>query len=306
MVTIGYAEERLQLLNANHRDLAKFESPSDSNYRSLRNRLASTVQQIRQEIQESQISLPPPDLTLSELPNLLNLPNLPDLYQSTANEMEEIARYLSVDQSAEDNLSSLNDTRLNGSCSWLTAKPSFQEWWSSLAPRYFWLKGAPASGKSVLASYIIEYLKENPTCYYFFRKGDKTGNNLSSFLRSMAFQMAQTNPAIRSALFQLSQQGPPIDIRNQRSIWNKVYTSCVFHITLNKPYVFTRLFKIYRLQSRPTGIIGLSMPWTRQLRKDRWMSTSSFYQKSTTTFLSRSSSQANLVTHWTICSYNFH
>jgi hypothetical protein len=236
LTTIGYAEERIQLLNANHRDLAKFETTSDSNYRSLRNRLASTVDQIRMDTDEIRTGTGfPSPAACTKSPNPPSLPSLPVLYQGRANEIEEIAKYLSIDPSADEKLSTLNDTRLNGSCSWLTNKASFQEWWSSSAPRYFWLKGAPASGKSMLASYIIKYLEGSPVCYYFFKKGDKTDNNLSSFLRSMAMQMAQKNPAIRSAIYHLSQQGPPIDVRNQKTIWNTVFTSCVFNITFSNP-----------------------------------------------------------------------
>lgn len=260
----GYAEERVQLLNANHRDLAKFESVNDSNYRSLRNRLASTVQQIRdelqklQELKEHQPLLfdpkehqPLPLRPLDPEPDLGEVPSLSRFQSSNEHEqMEIIGAYLSIDQSPDDNLSSLDDTRLKGSCSWLPAKDSFQEWRSSSTPRYFWLKGAPASGKSTIASYVIEYLKGSPICYYFFKTGEKMAPDLSSFLCSMAYQMARVNPVVRGALFQLSQQGPPIDIRNQRSIWHNVFTGCVFHEKFQRPYVFFyNLLEFCRLHS---------------------------------------------------------
>ncbi|KAI4654839.1 uncharacterized protein J4E78_007016 [Alternaria triticimaculans] len=235
--TLGYAEERIQLLNANHRDLAKFETKLDSNYRSLRNRLASTIDQIRLEMQKQTT---PSNFSSMEIgiktPDASVLLSLPELYQSRANEMEEIAKYLSIDASDDKRLSTLNNTRMTGSGSWLTNRTSFREWRSPPAPRYFWLKGTPASGKSMLASYVIEFLQDSPVCHYFFNKGDKTDNNVSSFLRSMALQMAQINPVVRSAIFRLSQKGPPIDARNQRTIWNTVFTSCVFHVTFPTPH----------------------------------------------------------------------
>ncbi|KAI4927152.1 uncharacterized protein J4E92_006317 [Alternaria infectoria] len=201
----GYAEERIQLLNANHRDLAKFETTLDSNYRSLRNRLASTIDQIRLEMQKQTTPSNFSSMGIGiKTPDASVLRSLPELYQSRANEMEEIA--------------------------------NFREWRSPPAPRYFWLKGTPASGKSMLASYVIEFLQDSPVCHYFFNKGDKTDNNVSSFLRSMALQMAQINPVVRSAIFRLSQKGPPIDARNQRTIWNTVFTSCVFHVTFPTPH----------------------------------------------------------------------
>jgi hypothetical protein len=42
----GYPDERIQTLNADHRQICKFDSPDDSNFRTLRNRLASTVKDI--------------------------------------------------------------------------------------------------------------------------------------------------------------------------------------------------------------------------------------------------------------------
>lgn len=39
----GFKNERRQLINANHRDICKFDSPDDSNYITLRNALSSAV-----------------------------------------------------------------------------------------------------------------------------------------------------------------------------------------------------------------------------------------------------------------------
>lgn len=226
--TLGYAEERTQLLNATHINLAKFESVEDSNYRSLRNRLAATVQQIR-SVSKLQQQMP-----FIEEETVLH--EEPSSYETSEEQMGAISNYLSLDYIPEEILLTLDDTRLKGSCSWLTFKPKFQEWLNSDTPRYFWLKGPPACGKSILASYVIDYLKDSPTCYYFFKTGEKVIPSLSSFLRSMAYQMARTNPAVREALFQLSQQGPPIDIRNHKSIWHNVFTGCVSHEKFKKPH----------------------------------------------------------------------
>ena len=44
--TLGYSHERIALLNADHRGMCKFEQPSDSNYRTLRNAFTTTVNDI--------------------------------------------------------------------------------------------------------------------------------------------------------------------------------------------------------------------------------------------------------------------
>lgn len=46
---LGYSRERTALLNADHRSVCKFELPSDSNYKTLRNALATTVDLIVSE-----------------------------------------------------------------------------------------------------------------------------------------------------------------------------------------------------------------------------------------------------------------
>jgi hypothetical protein len=44
--TLGYPQERIALLNADHRGICKFDQPSDSNYKTLRNAFISTVESI--------------------------------------------------------------------------------------------------------------------------------------------------------------------------------------------------------------------------------------------------------------------
>ncbi|KAK8102609.1 hypothetical protein PG984_015755 [Apiospora sp. TS-2023a] len=225
--TLGYAEERPQLMNACHRDLAKFESNQDSNYRSLRNRLAATVHQIMAERPHQLAPLLEQEPLTSETSVL---------QQSPAEQMDAIGVYLGIDRTADENKESLDVTRQQGSCAWLTAKPSFQEWRYSKAPRYFWLKGPPACGKSMLTSYIIDYFKDSPTCFYFFKAADKTAPTLGTFLCSMAYQMAKINIEVRKSIFQLAQQAPPVDARNSKSIWHNIFVPCVFHTKFQRPY----------------------------------------------------------------------
>jgi hypothetical protein len=47
--TLGCEGERTALLNADHRDVCKFDSQSDPNYRTLRNALSSTLDKVVSE-----------------------------------------------------------------------------------------------------------------------------------------------------------------------------------------------------------------------------------------------------------------
>ncbi|KAF5696237.1 wd40 repeat protein [Fusarium globosum] len=104
--TLGYAEERPQLLNANHKNLIKFRDITDTNYRSLRNRLAATMEQIRANIvtidkaenpgvKDQKGKLP----ILSPNPNNRTLPEPLLLYHNTPDDeqLKAIYRYLSMD-----------------------------------------------------------------------------------------------------------------------------------------------------------------------------------------------------------------
>ena len=190
---LGYAEERRQLLNAAHRDLARFPDIGDSNYRTLRNRLASTIKQIRQ-IAVSDTRPPSPSITIEK----------PPPYATTSEQIDAIGTYLKIEHVPQDVLLSHNDTRLESSCSWITAKPSFLKWLETTESRYFWLRGPPGCGKSILSSHIVEYLKDSPVCSHFFKAGEKATTSVGGFLRSMAYQMAVVSPAIQASLYQLS------------------------------------------------------------------------------------------------------
>lgn len=226
-MTLGYAEERRQLLNAGHRELARFPNSEDSNYRSLRNRLASTIQQIRQDI-----------LARSQPPSPPLEPGAKSHEPPTAEkQLDEIRRYLKVEQDPEDVLLTHNDTRLESSCSWITTKPSFTQWLETNESRYFWLKGPPGCGKSILASHIVEYLKDSPVCSHFFKAGERETTSISGFLRSMAYQMARVNPEIRESLHQLARRSSPVEIQNHKSIWKDVFMDCVFSEDYPQTYV---------------------------------------------------------------------
>lgn len=46
---LGYKDEMIYPMNANHRDVCKFESPTDPNYRTVRNALVLAVEDILQD-----------------------------------------------------------------------------------------------------------------------------------------------------------------------------------------------------------------------------------------------------------------
>ena len=124
-------------------------------------------------------------------------------------------------------------------CGWVLEQVPFLEWAHDPAtkPRVLWLHGGAASGKSVLASFIINHLAQlGVSCQYFFvRFGDQSKQSLSTVLRSLAYQIAQSLPAFRHGLTRLIDEATKLDTADAQTIWNRVFKSILFKIRLDLP-----------------------------------------------------------------------
>ncbi|KAL8781299.1 MAG: hypothetical protein Q9213_006074 [Squamulea squamosa] len=156
---------------------------------------------------------------------LLNSKNVEDL--------QKVETLLAVSEKPEDDYLFFRDRWMPGTCQWILLHPLFNDWLrESSSSGVLWLHALPASGKSILSSYIIDYLgKAGTLCeYYYFRFGDQTKRSLSTCLRVLAFQIAQHVPAFREALNRLSDAGFTLEKADARTIWQKVYVSILFKI----------------------------------------------------------------------------
>ena len=143
--------------------------------------------------------------------------------------MQALSRYLNVSGPPIDELSSLEDARLPGSCEWLSSKKTFLDWqFNDESQRYFWLTGQPATGKSVITAHVIECLDENSSSYYFFGHRDHNRSSLSALLLSIAYQMAQKSRVIREKLLELSQDDSLLDKDDYRGIWRRLFIGGIF------------------------------------------------------------------------------
>lgn len=199
-------------MNADHNNLTKFSDRKDTNYRTVRNRLAKTMADIRKV-----------NCTLSDA----LFGKRPDS-ETVHAQLDTLRTYLKIETDPADALSKIPDVRVEGSCRWLTDETSFKNWLSSPSPRYYWLEGSPGAGKTMLSTHLIEQLDNAPTCFHFFGGGENSSSNLGSFLSSMAYQMAVINPGVRNALLILVQQGTKLNHRNFRSLWQTIFVGCIF------------------------------------------------------------------------------
>ncbi|CAN9258661.1 unnamed protein product [Alternaria alternata] len=97
-----------------------------------------------------------------------------------------------------------------GTCSWILNDMAFQEWFKHqenivTVPNLLWLNGKPGSGKTVLASFIVEEarkLESNPTVlFFYFKKEDSDRNNFLSMARTLLSQILQQSPYILDYLY---------------------------------------------------------------------------------------------------------
>lgn len=155
-------------------------------------------------------------------------------------QVKDLEKYLGWSEKLEDDLITVQDARMSGTCEWWSAKKSYLKWrdFAVDAPRVLWINGKPAAGKSVLAGYAISQLQRmNADCsYFFFKYGDKSKSQLSACLRSLAFQMACTNVQVRETLSEMKKDDIKFDNDNERTIWRKLFLSGIFQTEFPRHY----------------------------------------------------------------------
>ncbi|GIJ87379.1 hypothetical protein Asppvi_006285 [Aspergillus pseudoviridinutans] len=213
--TLGYPKERRIPLNADHRSICKFEAPTDPNYILIRNALAVTINSAAESAQKSKERL-------------------------LRSDINDLSEYLDVSDKFEDDLILVQAVRLPGTCEWIKSKESYLEWQDNdlNAARVLWLYGKPASGKSVLSGYLVSLLRtEHDACsFFFFKHGDRSKSQLSTCLRSLAFQMACVNTEIRQLLIEMRKRGVKLDGDDDRILWRRLFTSGIFKTNFQRHY----------------------------------------------------------------------
>ena len=143
-------------------------------------------------------------------------------------------------EALEDDLAIVADSRIPGTCEWFSTQARFLGWrdFAPAAPSILWVNGKPAAGKSILAGYAIEQLqKQDADCsYFFFKYRDKSKSRLGACLRSLAFQMACSNPRVRDTLLEMQNDEINFDSDNERTIWRQMFLSRIFQSELPQHY----------------------------------------------------------------------
>lgn len=211
LAVLGYSNERTAYVNANHREICKYSSQTDPNYLTIRNALASAIEGFR----------------------ICDKPLKRDLGTEQRHLLDD---FLDIYDAAEDDFMDVDSQRMRGSCEWLTDKKSFQTWRDSPTMQIYWISAKPATGKTVLSGYIIKYLKdlEYDCGFYFFDYADKVKTTVSTFLRSIAYQMAINHEEVERAVLDICEKDCQLAKADYRTIWRKLFLDGILKVKLDR------------------------------------------------------------------------
>ena len=150
-----------------------------------------------------------------------------------------LEEYLAVPETFDRDYNFFHDRRARGTCKWILANTSFVEWLADdrLKPRVLWIHGNPASGKSIISSFLINHLAKRslPCQYFFIRFTDLEKRALSVLLRSLAWQIANSIPQYAEQLIELQKAATNLKAKDFRSIWQFLYMQSLFQLAILDP-----------------------------------------------------------------------
>jgi WD40 repeat protein/pimeloyl-ACP methyl ester carboxylesterase len=210
---LGYTKEISRPLDADHHGICKYSSPDDSNYVSVRNALSSLVKRFRSR-------------------------GVAAVGARMSEETKDLEKFLAVFSGPEEDLSSVRRWWIPGTCDWLLHEPGIRSWLETKQESCVtWFCAPPASGKSTLSAHIISHLHDSGAAcqYFFFKFDDPNKRSLSTFLRSIAYQIARDIPAFKRSLIELSTEGLKLEKVDSMLIWKKLFESILFAMDLSIP-----------------------------------------------------------------------
>lgn len=158
--------------------------------------------------------------------------------------IKRIEAVLGIRESPENELTAFRNKAMDGTSLWITRRRDYIDWIQNCEepqrPRLFWLIGLPATGKTVLASVVINHLQlHGEECqYHFFNSGHQAKQTVAYCLRSIASQLVRTNEEFRDKLFTLHEEyGIAFTSQNQNFgvIWEKIFEGIIFKMRFKKP-----------------------------------------------------------------------
>lgn len=154
------------------------------------------------------------------------------------NEFKLVQKLFIANQGLEDDFAFLRQRWTPGTCGWILSEPYFKLWLEDASgSRITWLNAPPASGKSVLTTYIVNHVRGlGHFCQYFLINfGDPTKRSPAALLSSIGLQIAEDIPAFRREVAKFSREGVSLEKKDARFTWHKIFTSVLSQMVLPTP-----------------------------------------------------------------------
>ena len=212
MAVLGYPNEQSTYLNADHRGVCKYVDQTDPNYQTVRNALASTIDRVITSVILSR--------------NEIN-----------QDERRRLGGYLGVSDAPEEDFLDIDSLRLNGSCEWLIEKNNFMDWRDSANTQLYHISAKPATGKTVLSGKVVRHLRDlnRDIAFFFFDYRNKVQTTISSFLLSMAAQMAHMHSGVLQAALAICEIDDQLREADYRTIWRKLFIGGILRTSFARP-----------------------------------------------------------------------
>ena len=226
---LGYPQEYSSPLVADHHGVCKFPSDADEKYVCVKNVLMMIRSKLLSETGNSSLT------------NIINRPSQRGADERRSSNLEiarDLRDILGISDSTELEFNIKKTQRLKGSCQWLPHKQAFRSWIEPAGSDrpIFVLTGPPATGKSILASFVVDWIKDaslQKTCqHYFFVSADQTKRTISHCLRVIAFQLAMRYDTVREALFRLKDEtNATFEQQSSKDVWEKLFQGIILRVS---------------------------------------------------------------------------
>ncbi|KAH8655731.1 hypothetical protein BX600DRAFT_470218 [Xylariales sp. PMI_506] len=171
VATLGLNGEVVKSMNRNHENLSRYSGSTTPDFQSLSHQISVLLKRYG-----------PWKHDMTQLSPMARKERLQHFF------FQDVGSCVNF----RDHLSQL----VPGTCHWIKYHPVFSDWKSSTTdgPTFIWIHGPLGAGKTSLAAFIVDLLKQAPGhCHYhFFRAHNTSMSSLMSFVGSMAMQMGES------------------------------------------------------------------------------------------------------------------
>lgn len=201
--------------------------------------------------------------------------------------IDELMSRLGVSERPFSTFESLIEQYVPGSSEWILFDERFRLFLEnkSTKPSILHIDGNPGSGKSILASFLIQYLEQQglSTQFWYFRFDDQFKRSIRQCLLSIAFQMLQSFPEYSHRLLAIASSIETVARSDIRSLWQKLFVNILDKLGDHDPIywvidavdesesaqTFLSVFGSLKTLKFPLRIIILTRPQTTTKHFDR-------------------------------------